>query len=89
MVINKKGSAAFVMLMLGIVFFVLGLALAPALKDVVTDSRSTAELNCTDPAVLANQQSHAICTQIDIFQPLFIGLLFGLAGLLIGGIAIR
>lgn len=86
---NKKGSAAFVMLMLGIVFFVLGMALAPSLKEVTTDSRSTAELNCSDPTVLANQQSHAICTQIDIFQPLWIGIMFGLAGLLLAGIAIR
>jgi uncharacterized membrane protein len=85
---NKKGSTALVMLMMGILFFILGLALAPALKDVTGESRSTAELNCTDPAVLANQQSHAVCTQIDMFQPLLIGILFGLAGLLIAGVAI-
>jgi hypothetical protein len=85
---NKKGSTALVMLMMGIIFFILGLAFAPALKEVTGESRSSTELNCTDPAVLANQQSHAVCTQIDMFQFLWIGVMFGLAGALIAGVAI-
>ena len=85
---SKKASTAIVMLMMGILFFVIGLACAPALKDVTGESRSTAELNCTDPTVLANQQSHAVCTQIDMFQTLWIGIMFGLAGMLVAGVAI-
>lgn len=48
---------------------------------------SSAEVNCSD-ATLSNQDK-AVCTSSDMFKPLWVGLVFGLAGLVIGGIAIR
>ena len=44
-------------------------------------------VNCTD-ASLSNQNK-AVCTSLDVIPPFFIGIIFGLAGMAIGGIAIR
>lgn len=84
---NKKGAAVFVVLMIGIICFVLGMALAPPLKIVLEESMNQDELNCSNPSI--SQMKHAVCTQIDMFLPLFVGLLFGLAGMLIAGIALQ
>lgn len=47
----------------------------------------SAQVNCTD-GTLSNQDK-AVCTSLDIIPAFFIGIVFGLAGLIIGGIAIR
>ena len=85
---NKRGSVIFISFMLGIVCFFLGMALAPALKDVIAEQTNTDVLNCTDTTVLTQLQ-HATCTSIDMFNPLLIGILFGLGGMLISIIAIN
>lgn len=84
---NKRGLAVFVALMLGIVFFILGLALSPALVDVATESMT--QLDCTNAGNNISNYNKGVCTQIDFFAPLFMGTLFGLAGILIGGLATR
>ena len=43
---NKKGSLAIVYFMIGVVFFFLGMALAPALVD--TSGEAYDNLNCTN-----------------------------------------
>ena len=78
---NKKGSSLFVMLMLGVLLLILGLALAPALSSTVDESMSTAQLNCSDASI--NNQQKAECTSIDMQRFLFVGTIFGLAGLLL------
>ncbi len=82
---NKKGSTIFVMLMLGFLFFILGMALAPALKDITSEARSDHLLNCS---TTTDAQTKAVCTSIDI-QQFYVGIIFGLAGMVIGSIAIR
>ena len=84
MIKSKKGFALIYAVMLGILLFFVGLALAPAIHDVTSESMSTSLLNCSSPNVTVFQ--HATCTQIDLFLPLFIGLIFGLAGFFIGGL---
>lgn len=84
---NKRGYAIFFAFMMGIVFFLLGMALAPALKDVTTEARNDSQLDCSNISI--SDQNKAICTQIDIFQPLYVGVIMGLAGLILGGIALR
>lgn len=81
---NKRGNAIFFLLMMGVVFFLLGLALAPALKDVASEAMSTPELNCS--ATDITDQDQATCTSIDVMQPIYTGIVFGLAGLLIAAI---
>jgi hypothetical protein len=82
MIKNKKANTLFVMLMLGVLFFLLGLALSPALQDITDDARGTTGLNCSSPSI--TDQQKAICTSVDMQQALFIGVIFGLAGLLLG-----
>lgn len=78
---NNKGMAAFVMLMLGVTFFILGLALANPLKLVIVEASTTAELNCTTPPSYYEQ---TVCTAMDFIHPFYIGLIFGFAGIVIG-----
>jgi len=84
---NKRGTSVFFLLMMGIVFFVLGLALTPALTEVTGESMSSSELNCSNTSI--SDQDKAVCSSIDIQPFLFMGTIFGLAGILIGGIALR
>jgi len=86
---NKKAQAnVFVYLMIGVVFFILGLALTPALTDITNEATSTTQLNCTNTSSLTDQDK-AVCTSIDIQPFLFIGTVFGLAGVLLAGAIIR
>ena len=82
---NKRGSTIFVVLMLGFVFFILGMALAPALKDVTKEARDDPLLNCS---TTTDAQTKAVCTSIDI-QQFYVGIIFGLAAMLLAGVAIR
>ena len=81
---NKKGTTIFFMLMVGIIFFLLGLALAAGLQDTTTDSLS--QLNCTSN-YLTNDSvtdvNKANCTAMDMQMPLYVGVLFGLAGMIL------
>jgi len=87
---DKKGSSIFFILMMGVVFFLLGLALTPALVSITSEATNTGYFNCSaGNESLLNQQTKAVCTSLDIQQFLFIAVIFGLAGLLIGGIALR
>lgn len=85
--LNKKGSNVFVYLMIGVVFFILGLALTPALTDITNEATSTTQLNCSNTSI--SDQDKAICTSIDIQPFLFLGTVMGLAGLILAGIIIR
>lgn len=84
---DKKGTTLFILFSLGILFFLLGLALAPPLKEVITESTTTSYLNCTNTSI--SDQDRSVCTSIDSMFPLFTGVIFGLAGMLLGGIVIR
>ena len=76
---NKKGIALLFYLMVGVLFFILGMALAPALKDTTDQARNDTQLNCS---TTTDNQTKAVCRSIDI-QQVFIGIIFGLAGLVI------
>ena len=84
---NKKGSTIFFIFMMGIIFFVLGMALANPLKETLDEARGVDGLDCNNASI--SNQYKAYCTSVDIFLPLFVGLIFGLGGMLIGGIATR
>lgn len=78
---NKRGSVMLVWFMVGIMFFVFGLAIASPLGTTTKQSMDDPMLNCS---TTTDDQTKAVCTQIDLYQPLYVGLMFGLAGLLIG-----
>jgi len=77
---NKKGQMFFLMMM-GVVFFLIGLALTPALSEVVDEQMDSNLLNCSDASI--GQQNKAVCTSLDITKFLFIGVIFGLGGMLL------
>jgi len=70
--------------MMGIVFFILGLALTPIITDVSNEAMSSSQLNCSNESI--SDQDKAVCTSIDIQSFLFFGTVFGLAGMLFGRI---
>lgn len=78
---NKRGTVALVYLMLGVLFFLLGMALAPALTDTTNQARDSDNLDCSNASI--SNQDKAICYQVDTFPPLFIGILFGFGGLIL------
>lgn len=82
---NKKGTVIFFALMLAVVFFLLGLALAPALTEVVDESMT--RLDCTNSSISSFDKG--TCTIMDLNSPLFIAFIFSLAGGILGGIIVR
>ena len=83
---NKRAQGqVFFLLSIGIVFFILALALTPILTDIMEESTTTTELNCSNVTSLSDQD-RANCTSWDMMPFLFFGTVLGLAGLLLGGI---
>jgi hypothetical protein len=80
---NKKGFTLLYSLMLGLLLFFVGLAIAPAMKDTVHQAMGDTSLNCSTTDVTLFKAS---CTQIDFMLPLIVGICFGFAGFLIGGV---
>jgi len=79
MIGNKKGFSLIYGLMLSTILFLLGMALAPSLKEVTGEVMDDTALNRSNQT---NQQLKAVCTSIDM-QQLFVGIIFGIAGLII------
>lgn len=77
---NKGGFAIIISFMLGVTLFWLGMVLAPALKPVIADSLTQAD--CSSEGLTYQQQS--TCTVLDAFLPLFLGLILGIGGILLG-----
>ncbi len=86
---DKKGQVAFIAVMIGVILIVLGLALAPALKDVINGDDVMGEngLNCSNENI--TNQDKALCTSIDSTSPLYVMVIFGLALMLFGRIVIQ
>ncbi len=76
---DKRGTSIFFALMIAVVLFVLGLALANPLKEITGEAMADTALDCANAT---NDQIRAVCTSIDI-QQLFIGIIFGIGGLVI------
>lgn len=87
MVLNQKGQAIFYTLMLGVVVFVLALALIPVVKMTVDDSMNTTDnthvgLDCSNSSIPDWQKSQCVLT--DTATPYFFFGLIGIALLIIG-----
>jgi len=81
---NKKAQISiFVYFMIGVIFFVLGMALAPALTQ--TSNEAQTELDCTNSSI--SNENKAICYQVDVIPPFYIGILFGLSGIILSRMA--
>lgn len=76
---NTRGTTMLLALMLGVIFFLLGLALAPGITEVVSESMT--ELGCstaTDEFVLGG------CVLMDLSAPWIIGIIFAMGGAALG-----
>ena len=83
---NKKGVAVLVSFMMGIVFFLLGLALAGVSTDIVSDDKVMGAngLDCANESI--SNQDKANCRGTEILFPVYIAVIFGLAAMLVTGI---
>ena len=89
---NKRGQVIFYSLMLGLVIVILGLGLAPAVKQVVDDARNETVvgwngaisygMNCSNPELSNFVKAPCIAADLTIFH--FIGGLIVLAGAIVG-----
>lgn len=79
-----KQGAFFLALMLGVTFFLLALALSAPLNDVVQEARTSSELNCTNTSI--EDVKKGTCVLTDVYTPYFAGILFGLAGAVLGAL---
>lgn len=78
---NKRGQVnIFISLMLGIVFFILGIALASPFAQVT--STASTQMNCS---TATDYQTKANCTSTDMLLPLLVGTILGIGGFFIGG----
>ncbi len=84
---NKAQSNVIFLLMIGIVLFVLGLALTPGATQVTNEAMDSPQLNCSNSTI--SDQNKAVCTSMDVMPPLYFGTLLGLAGMVLAGAFIR
>ncbi len=81
---NTKGTTFFLILMLAVVFFFLGLGIAPALNETVGEARTDAD--CDNSSISDFEKGG--CVIMDLTSPYFIAVIFALAGAILGGIII-
>ena len=81
---NKKGFGnVFFILMMGITFILLALALAPGARQATTEAMNSSQIDCFNESI--SDQNKAVCDSIDIQPFLYMAAVVGLAGILLRG----
>lgn len=78
MVMNDKGQAALVGLMIGVIIMFLGFAFINPMKDVITEVRAADQLDCGNSSI--SDGTKATCLAVDLYLPYFIVVIFGVGG---------
>lgn len=83
---NKGQTGVFFLFMIGIVLFILGFSLASPLA--ISSAQAMGNLNCSNSSI--STDTKVLCGVIDITAPFMVGIIMGLAGMvlcakLIGG----
>ena len=84
----KRGLTPLITIPLAVVVLILALALSPTVKFFVDDARNStssigdAALDC-DNAAISNFDD-AACIATDLYIPAFLGVLIGIAGVIVG-----
>ena len=78
MVLNKKGQTAMIGLMIGIMVFMLAMVFIDPLSDVITESRASDQLDCSNSSVSDGKKM--TCLMVDLLLPYFIGIVIAIAG---------
>lgn len=85
---NERGFVALFTVMVAVAIIILALALAPVVKTFVDNSRNgttwdgTSGLDCSNTTI--SEFDKASCTAVDIYNPVFFGVLIAIAGAVIG-----
>lgn len=75
---NKKGQfQPFYLLMIAIILFILGFALAPSLT--ISSAGISSDMNCSNTSISTDDK--VTCTVIDLIAPTIIGLVFAFGGM--------
>ena len=77
---NDRGQVIFLAFMLGVSFFAIGLAIAPAIVSSVASAQTVA--SCSSAT---DVQMKIFCNLIDVVAPYTIATIMGLAGMIVGG----
>ena len=81
---NKKAQGnLFFVIMMGLIFILLALALTPGLREVTNDSMNSSQIDCFNESI--SDQNKAVCDSIDIMPFLYGVAIVGLAGILLKG----
>lgn len=81
---NKKAQGnLFFVLMMGVIFILLALAITPGIRDVTTDAMNSSQIDCFNESI--SDQNKAVCDSIDIQPFLYVVAIIGLAGILLKG----
>lgn len=83
MAMNKKGQIIFVILMLAVVVFIVAGILIVPLKESADITQNATNLNCTNPALPAEQQ--ATCIMVDLSMFYFISVCIAVSIALLTG----
>jgi len=75
---NKRGQAAMVGLMIGVFIFLLGMGFIDPMRDVITEVRSTSQLDCDNSSI--SDGSKMTCLAVDLTLPYFILIVLATAG---------
>ncbi|MGA2130646.1 MAG: hypothetical protein ABSG05_03495 [Candidatus Pacearchaeota archaeon] len=78
---NNKGASIFVVFMFAMLLFAFGLAIASGLNSAVQSVRTT--WGCTTNFTTMDYGNQVGCTVSDLYSPLFVAIIFGIAGSLI------
>jgi len=70
MVLNKKGQAIFVKIMICVLFFIVAVILIPPINEGVIDNMNSTALNCSDTSI--SVETNATCVVMDMFLFYFI-----------------
>lgn len=81
---NKKAQGnLFFLIMMGVTFIILALALTPSLREVTNDSMDSSQLDCANESI--SDQNKAVCDSVDIMPFLYSVAILGLVGILLKG----
>jgi len=78
MVLNNKGQAAMVGLLIGVFIFLLGMGFVDPIKDVITEARGASQLDCNNASI--SDGNKMTCLAVDLILPYFILVILAIAG---------
>lgn len=79
---NRRGQAAMVGLMIGIMVFFLAMIFIDPIADVITEVRGTDQLDCSNSSISDGHKG--TCLIVDLILPYFIAVVLAVGGAWIG-----